>query len=99
MARAPSTFRPQAAACMGPEAPRGLTVKAAADYAGCRTVSAFRDWVRKGIMPRPLPGTHRYDRKAIDVALDRMSGLSATKTELSEYAAWKQRNANTPQGH
>jgi hypothetical protein len=34
--------------------------------------------VRKGIMPTPLPGTHRYDRKAIDAALDRLSGLSAT---------------------
>jgi hypothetical protein len=84
---------------MSQEAPRGLTVETAAAYAGCKTVSAFRDWVRKGIMPRPLPGTHRYDRKAIDVALDRMSGLSATMTEPSEYAAWKQRNANTPQGH
>ena len=75
--------------------PRGLTVVQAAAYAGCKTVAAFRAWVRKGIMPGPLPGTHRYDRKAIDVALDRLSGLSATLTEVSEYEAWKQHSANT----
>ena len=77
------------------EPPRCLTVEAAAAYAGCKTVSAFRNWVRKGIMPKPLPGTHRYDRKAIDAALDRQSGLSASMTQPSEYAVWRQRNANT----
>jgi hypothetical protein len=81
------------------QSPRGLSVEEAATYAGCKTVSAFRDWVRKGIMPSPLPGTHRYDRKAIDAALDRLSGLSTTMTEVSEYEAWKQRRANTGQGN
>jgi hypothetical protein len=70
---------------------RGLTVNEAAAYAGCKTQTAFRSWVRKGIMPRPIPGTHRYDRKAIDSALDRMSGLSPTVPEQSAYGAWKQR--------
>jgi hypothetical protein len=93
MPRAPSTFRQQ------DEMPRCLTVEGAAAYAGCRTISAFRDWVRRGIMPGPLPGTHRYDRKAIDAALDRLSGLSATMVEVSEYEAWKQRRANTGQGN
>jgi hypothetical protein len=46
-------------------------------------------------MPGPLPHTHRYDRKAIDAALDRLSGLSTTMIELSEYESWKQHNANT----
>lgn len=77
------------------ENPRCLTVEAAATYAGCKTISAFRDWVRKGIMPRPLPGTHRYDRKAIDAALDRLSGLTPTMSEVSEYEAWKHRRENT----
>ena len=70
--------------------PRGLSIEQAAVYAGCKTVSAYRDWVRKGIMPGPIPGTHRYDRKAIDAALDRKSGLSA-QLEVSAYGAWKQR--------
>ena len=30
--------------------PRGLSVRDAAVYAGCKTVSVFRHWVRKGIM-------------------------------------------------
>lgn len=71
--------------------PRGLTVEQAAEYAGCQTVSAFRDWVRKGKMPGPIPGTHRYDRRAIDAALDRLSGLTTTVPEQSAYEAWKAR--------
>jgi len=78
--------------------PRGLSVEQAASYAGCNTVAAFRAWVRKGIMPPPLPGTHRYDRKAIDVALDRLSGLTTKLTEVSEYEAWKQGCAHSAQG-
>ena len=72
---------------------RGLTIAQAAAYAGCKTVSAFRDWVRKGLMPRPMPGTHRFDRKAIDLALDRMSGIDSTSTEQSPYEAWKARES------
>jgi len=72
---------------------RGLTVEEAATYAGCKTVSAFRDWIRRGLMPGPLPGTHRYDRKAIDAALDRMSGLAPTMQE-SSYASWKRSRAD-----
>ncbi len=78
---------------------RGLTIHEAAAYAGCNTVAAFRAWVRKKIMPPALPGTHRYDRRAIDAALDRLSGLSTTIMEVSEYETWKQRCANTAQGN
>jgi hypothetical protein len=74
--------------------PRCLPVKVAAAYAGCKTVSAFRDWVRKGIMPGPLPGTHRYDRRAIDAALDRLSGLAPKMQEVSEYEVWKRSHEN-----
>ena len=45
--------------------------------------------------PAPLPGTHRYDRHAIDAALDRLSGLAPTIAEISEYEAWKHRRENT----
>lgn len=70
--------------------PRGMSVEDAAAYAGC-TIATFRDWVRRGIMPGPIPGTHRYDRKAIDAKLDARSGLATTSSELSEYGAWKRR--------
>lgn len=56
-------------------APRCLTRVQAAEYCGCETVEAFDGWVRKGIVPGPIAGTHRWDRRAIDRALDRRSGL------------------------
>lgn len=54
--------------------PRGMSKEQAAAYAGCQSLSAFNEWVRRGIMPRPIPGTRKWDRKAIDAALDRISG-------------------------
>jgi hypothetical protein len=75
--------------CATHVAPRGLSAADAASYAGCQTVSAFRDWVRRGIMPRALPGTHRYNRKAIDKALDRLSGQTSTMSDISEYGVWR----------
>jgi hypothetical protein len=60
---------------MSGEIPRGLSRKDAAAYAGCDTLSAFNNWIRRGILPGPIPGTHRWDRKAIDWALDKASGL------------------------
>lgn len=51
--------------------PRGLTREQAAEYCGCDSLAAFDDWQRRGIVPRPIPGTQRWDRKAIDRALDR----------------------------
>lgn len=65
---------------MGAERPaafadaRCLTASEAANY--CRlTSSGFRAWVARGTLPPPLPGTRRWDRHAIDAALDRLSGL------------------------
>jgi hypothetical protein len=60
--------------------PRGSSKEQAAAYAGCETLSAFNNWIRRGIMPGPIPGTHRWDRKAIDAALDRLSGLQSTNS-------------------
>jgi hypothetical protein len=81
-----------------PVEPRGLSKDDAAVYCGCETVSAFNDWVRRGIVPGPIRGTHRWDRKAIDAALDRASGLAPTMTEQSDYAKWKAR-AGQAEGH
>jgi hypothetical protein len=58
-------------------APRGLKKEDAADYCGCDSTSAFDSWVKRGIVPGPIPGTQRWDRKAIDLALDRASGIEA----------------------
>src|SRR5205085_2820673 len=69
--------------------------------AGCGSLSAFNDWVRRGIMPRPIPGTRKWDRKAIDAALDRISGLgSKIGSQLSPYDEWKaSQNAGATQRH
>ena len=70
--------------------PRGMTKKTAAAYCGCGTWAAFDNWVRRGILPGPIPGTHRWDRKAIDTKLDLASGLqsrTAPSTALEEWRA------------
>jgi hypothetical protein len=77
---------------------RGMTREEAAAYCGCESIAAFSDWVRRGIVPGPLPGTHRWDRKAIDAALDRASGLEAT-LQQSPLEAWRARRARTSEGH
>ena len=80
---------------------RGMSKQEAAAYAGCDTLSAFSDWIRRGIMPGPIPGTHRWDKKAIDAALDRLSGLQPTiEPQLSPYDAWKaSQNASAAEGN
>jgi hypothetical protein len=42
---------------------RGMTRKEVASYFRC-SVAAVSDWVRPGIIPGPLPGTKRWDRRA-----------------------------------
>lgn len=80
---------------------RGMSKEQAAAYAGCETLSAFNDWIRRGIMPGPIPGTHKWDRKAIDAALDQLSGLGPKiETQLSPYDAWKaSQNARAAEGN
>jgi hypothetical protein len=56
--------------------PRSLTEEDAAAYCGCG-VDAFDTWIKKGIVPGATPGTQRWDRKAIDVWLDRASGIQS----------------------
>jgi len=78
-------------------APRGLTRAQAARYAGCETLSAFANWVRRGILPGPIPGTHRWDKRAIDAALDRASGLQIALAP-SALEEWKASRARSSQG-
>jgi hypothetical protein len=69
---------------------RGLSRRDAAAYAGCESLSAFNNWIRRGIIPGPIPGTHRWDRKAIDAALDKASGLEHESTaEMTTLEKWQ----------
>ena len=70
-------------------AARLITRSEAAAYCGY-SAKRFSELVRAGIMPGPVAGTRRWDRKAIDAALDRASGL-ASNANLSPLEAWKAR--------
>ena len=73
---------------------RGLTKKEAADYCGCNSLAAFDRWRQRGIVPGPIPGTTKWDRKALDAALDRASGLvTESAAKLTTYQRWKADNA------
>jgi hypothetical protein len=81
-----------------PTMKRGLTKQEAADYCGCETLSAFDRWRQRGIVPPAIPGTNRWDRKALDAALDRASGLvTESAQELTPYQRWKAENARKTQ--
>lgn len=67
--------------------PRGLTREVAAAYCGL-SPEGLDDWVKRGLVPGPIPGTQRWDRRAIDVALDRASGIAPTpETAFDEWKA------------
>lgn len=63
---------------------RLITRREAAAYVGL-SVSSFDDWVKRRRLPGPLFGGRRWDRKAIDQALDRASGLDS----VSPFAEWR----------
>lgn len=51
-------------------------------------VDCFDAWRRKGILPGPVPGTRRWDRKALEKALDRVSKLESDG-DASAFDEWK----------
>lgn len=79
--------------CTNYKMKRGLTKQEAADYCGCNSLAAFDRWQQKGIIPPAIPGTNRWDRKALDHWLDRASGLVAESHATSPYQRWKAENA------
>jgi hypothetical protein len=64
---------------------RLLTEKEAAESIGL-DIATFRNWVAAGKMPKPIPDCGKYDLKALDAALDRLSGLGGPSNALD---AWK----------
>jgi hypothetical protein len=65
-----------------PIRPRLLSRQQAAAYCNI-SPGSFSNWVRSGRLPLPLPGTSRWDQKAIDFALDTMSGLQPQQEALA----------------
>ncbi len=77
---------------------RGLTLAEAAAYCGV-TPATFLAWRRAGLVPMPWPGTRIYDRKALDAALDRASGI-VPRSRPTPYDEWKEsRDAREAQAH
>ncbi|MEQ9247356.1 MAG: hypothetical protein RLO21_15335 [Nitratireductor sp.] len=69
--------------------PRLLSRQEAAAYCGV-SLSTFHGWVKAGNLPAPLFGSKKWDKKAIDAALDRASGLERSVTETeTPYQKWK----------
>jgi hypothetical protein len=68
-------------------APRLLTRDQAAAYCGVGATT-LNDWMEREIIPGPVPGTHRWDRKAIDAFLDILSRLD-DKLEDNALDRWR----------
>lgn len=69
--------------------PRCFTREEAATY--CRLEpTSFDGWIERGLIPGPIPGTRRWDRKAIDLAIDKLSNLptDTASTADQEHARW-----------
>lgn len=69
--------------------PRLLSRQEAAAYCGV-SVATFSGWVTAGHMPRPLFGSKRWDKRAIDAQLDEASGLAVpmAANEEDPYDRW-----------
>jgi predicted DNA-binding transcriptional regulator AlpA len=78
--------------------PRLLTRQKAADYCALST-QGFSEWIKNGRLPKPIPGTNRWDLKAINAALDLLSGIAnliESNSNVSEFDQWKSKHARTP---
>jgi hypothetical protein len=71
--------------------PRLMGRKDAAAYCGIAE-STFSMWVATHKMPPCIPGTRKWDRRAIDAKLDEISGLGVNDNE-DPYEKWMRENA------
>jgi hypothetical protein len=68
--------------------PRLVDEKEAAAGTGL-DLATFRAWVASGKLPKPIADCGKYDVKAIDAALDRVSGLGGSGNALDAWRASK----------
>jgi hypothetical protein len=68
---------------------RLVTEKEAAEAVGLE-LATFRAWVASGRLPKPIPDCGKFDLKAIDAAIDRISGLGGPTNALD---VWRRKNA------
>jgi predicted site-specific integrase-resolvase len=72
--------------------PRLATEHEAAGATGL-DVSTFRAWVASGRLPKPIVDCGKFDMKAIDAAIDRISGLGSPTNALDAWRAKAEANA------
>jgi hypothetical protein len=65
---------------------RLVTEEEGADYIGL-PLATFRAWVEIGRLPKPIPDVDKFDIKALDQAIDRISGLDTPANALD---AWRE---------
>lgn len=69
-------------------APRLIGRREAAAYCGV-TPTCFSMWVASHKMPPAIPGTRKWDKKAIDAKLDEISGLAVNDNKAEdEFEKW-----------
>lgn len=61
--------------------------KIAAKHCGV-CIKTYDNWVSKGLVPSSLPHTNRYDLKALDLALDKLSGIEQQSEPEDEFETW-----------
>lgn len=77
--------------------PRLLSRAKAAIYCGL-SCQGFSTWIKNGRLPGPIAGTARWDLRAIDAALDLLSGIAdrhAGAVDSSVLDQWKIKNARS----
>ena len=74
--------------------PRLIGRREAAAYCGI-TPTCFSMWVAGHKMPPAIPGTRKWDKRAIDAKLDEISGLAVNDNSEDAYTKWMRENAST----
>jgi len=69
---------------------RLVSEKEAAEEIGI-PLATFRAWVASGRLPKAIPDVDRWDLRALDAAIDRISGLGGGTNALD---AWRARGSN-----
>jgi hypothetical protein len=79
--------------------PRLVTRANAASYCSV-TPATFAKWVIAGILPSTVSVTGKYDMRALDLALDKLSGIKPIEQQEDAFEKWKRgRGAKTSSRH
>ncbi len=74
-------------------APRCMKRRDVAAHFGIKP-STFSRWVSIGVMPKPIPGTRKWDKLAIEEALKLAGRLTAGNDNESEADRWFRESQN-----